>query len=706
MIYIKHWRLVALLFLFALTVGLTYYVFCKPVYYAKSLVKFNILNLPVHSASTAENTPYYRLRRALLTDFQSRHLIERTAVRLGLVATTGTFDEISESFVKSVTVEVLDEFKFAIEVFPYSPEIAEVWGEAMVAEYQDYQAELRMEYNEQAVETYNRELAQIRERMLDSLDERIEFESKSGFAESSLEAAEYNRLLTDLFMIRQQLRSAERTAAAIASPGLDPLEKISRLALFNAETRSQVEPVVASTNQDKGPVQVTPVKSEMILLETGAATTDQWEDLREKKDRLLAERDEAAKRYLPGHERMVDINTRLSLLDREIELESRAAVDSFHSQFAQLKETEQALEAKLPAGREAVAKLSRNQLEFQMMQAQLPWEKAYADVQQKLESLDFGAGKERILLHHERLDQVNRTPTSPNKLKLVYAACALGLALAFGIPLGLEHLNDTASKLDDLERELNLKGLGIVPVTPAADLENIVRSPEADARVPNSLLENFRVIRAGITLNDGPDRKSQVIMVTSARPSEGKTVVSCNLGWAFSSIHEPTLLIDSDLRRGRVHKVLDLPNERGMSNVLMGRLALEDAILPTRVPNLWAIPRGPVIPGSTERLCIPEHDERMEWLRQRFARIVMDTPPVLGLSETGSLMRLVDGVVLIIRAERTTRRDVRDATALLAKSGASLFGFVLNRLDLNRISNYYNYYYYSSYYYDQMVDDE
>ena len=107
--------------------------------------------------------------------------------------------------------------------------------------------------------------------------------------------------------------------------------------------------------------------------------------------------------------------------------------------------------------------------------------------------------------------------TTRTLLVLTAAAC---LALAFGIPLGLERFNDTASKLEELEQELNLKGLGIVPVTPAGDLEDIVRSPEVDARIPNSLLENFRVIRAGITMNGDSDQDSQVIMITSARPSE------------------------------------------------------------------------------------------------------------------------------------------------------------------------------------------
>jgi capsular exopolysaccharide synthesis family protein len=706
MVFLKHARLAVLLLILALAGGLAYYVYAKPVYYAKSLVKYNIVNLPVHSESAGQDTPHYRLQRALLTDLQSRHLIERTAVRLGLVKTTGSFETIREEFVKAVTVERLDAFKLKIVVQPYSAEIAEVWAEAMVEEYLDYQAELRMEYSEQAVEAYTRELAQIREKLLSSLEDRLAFENKSEFAERSLEAAEYNRLLADLFVIRQQIRSAERAEEAISSSSLSPLDMIARLARFNSEIKSSFEPTISASEPSRGPVKVTPHKGETILMETGAASAAQWESLQGKKDELEAQLEEYSKTLLPGNSKMKEISTKLSLLNKQIELEAEAAVNNFRNQFAQMKETERSLDEKRPAGREAVAKLSKKQLEFEMLKGQLPWEKAYADIQKKLESLDFGAGKERVLLHHEQLEQVRRTPTSPNKLKLVYAALALGLALAFGVPIGLEHFNDTASKIDDLERDLNLKGLGIVPVTPVGDLEDIVRSPEVDARIPNSLLENFRVIRSGIALNGDPSQQSQVIMLTSARPSEGKTVNSCNLGWAFASINEPTLLIDSDLRRGRVHNVLDIPNEVGLSSVVMGKATIEEAIQPTRVPNLWALTRGPIIPGSTEQLCIPEHERRLQDLRLRFDRIIMDTPPVLGLSETSSLMRLVDGVVLIIRAERTTHRDINAAATILRKAGAKFYGFVLNRLDLNRISNYYNYYYYSSYYYDELVESE
>ena len=142
MMLLKHTRLGVILMIFALAAGLTLYVYTKPVYYSKALIKFNILNLPIHTESAGANTPYFRLERQLIKDLQSRHLIERTAKRLGLVEHTGTYSTIQERFVKAVIVERLDSKKLQVTVQPYSADLAEVFAEQMVKEYEDYQLQL------------------------------------------------------------------------------------------------------------------------------------------------------------------------------------------------------------------------------------------------------------------------------------------------------------------------------------------------------------------------------------------------------------------------------------------------------------------------------------------------------------------------------------------------------------------------------------
>jgi capsular exopolysaccharide synthesis family protein len=263
-------------------------------------------------------------------------------------------------------------------------------------------------------------------------------------------------------------------------------------------------------------------------------------------------------------------------------------------------------------------------------------------------------------------------------------------------------MDSSASTLLQLENVTGLKGIGVVPHTSKEMLEDVCRSPAVGAKVPNFLLENFRLVRSHITLSPGRSGSTQVVMVTSARASEGKTSQAANLAWAFQSMGARTLLIDCDLRRGRVHHFTKVLNELGMTHLLQGHCSIEEAIQKTAVPLLDVIPRGPITVGTTDLMAQPVFFNLVQKLRGEYDQIVIDSPPVLGLSETSSFQRAIDGVVFVVRAEKTSLKDVVDAVTLLRKAGAHIFGLVLNDLDLSRVSNYYNYYYYSVTYYDDM----
>jgi capsular exopolysaccharide synthesis family protein len=145
-----------------------------------------------------------------------------------------------------------------------------------------------------------------------------------------------------------------------------------------------------------------------------------------------------------------------------------------------------------------------------------------------------------------------------------------------------------------------------------------------------------------------------------------------------------------------------MPNDRGMSLLLHGRASVEDTIQKSPLPNLDVITRGPIIAGASEFLCKPMFDELVKRWRGEYDRIIIDTPPMLGLSEGTALQRVVDGVLLVVRSESTPKKDIRDAVTMLNKSGAHIFGFVMNRVDLHKLGNYYTYYYYSPRYYDSL----
>jgi len=297
--------------------------------------------------------------------------------------------------------------------------------------------------------------------------------------------------------------------------------------------------------------------------------------------------------------------------------------------------------------------------------------------------------------------EVRELPVSPHRLKLAVYSLMLGLALAVGVPLLLEYLDHTVNNVEQAEVAFDMRALGIVPQVIDGALAAGARRQSIDSKPDRHLLENFRVIRTNLLSSGAPagGATPQVIMVASALPQEGKSLVSANLALSFAQMGEKTLLIDADLRRGRLHRAFRVKAKPGLSNVLMGGATIEDALQPTKQENLTLLPYGKHAEGITELLGSANLASTLAELRTQFQRIILDTPPALGLSDANMLHPVTDGVVFVIWSKRTSTRSLKMALQSLRDNGANIYGFILNRLDLNDSANYYHYYYYSSYYY-------
>jgi capsular exopolysaccharide synthesis family protein len=218
-------------------------------------------------------------------------------------------------------------------------------------------------------------------------------------------------------------------------------------------------------------------------------------------------------------------------------------------------------------------------------------------------------------------------------------------------------------------------------------------------RDQQNLVENFRVVRTNLLAMGGLSKPAHVTMVTSAMPKEGKTVVASNLAISFAQTGVRTLLVDTDMRRGRLHRLFGLRKSPGLSDFLLEKVSLSEAIRPSGKENLSILSAGQHVETGTELLGSPKFTELMRSLREDYERIIVDTPPILGLSETSVLQNVVDGVLFVIWSGRTPIRNMKTAIDILTANGANFYGFILNRLDLTTTANYYQYYYYSSDYY-------
>lgn len=714
--YVHHGRLMTVMGCLGILAGLVYYVYATPIYESKALVYVRGHGSPVQLSTVPETIEASGLNRAIIQEFSSRRNIIETAKRLGLVGVAATWENVVE-IVPFISVAESNSSHLEVTVQARSPEVVRVFAAALVEEFRRQQDLTWQQYRDEALDRYARELKALQEKANANLKQLATLEREEKMAESAIEQTRLNELPKDLIVTREVLQRMDEvnTTLAALAPGRegerelpDVLQELSLLTTFEKEREIKIGDVVRRAVSGAGaPLVSAPpanVAAEVIVQPNMVESLQPWQKL-EKERRILEDsKIELAKQYLPGHSIMKKVAEELEANERGLRSELTVLRQRFHLEREHYRMKLATLQGRLVDYHKVNEEFTQNTQTYSDIEKEKTlWDKARDHLAEKLAVVTFSEDRNWVEMHFKGHTAMrDEVPVSPNKSKLLIFSVVLALGGAFGAPTLVNLMDSSASTLQQLENVTGLKGIGVVPHTSKEMLEDVCRSPALGAKVPNFLLENFRLVRSHITLSPGRSGSTQVVMVTSARASEGKTSQAANLAWAFQSMGARTLLIDCDLRRGRVHNFTKVLNDLGMTHLLQGHCSIEEAIQKTAVPLLDVIPRGPITVGTTDLMAQPVFFNLVQKLRGQYDQIVIDSPPVLGLSETSSFQRAIDGVVFVVRAEKTSLKDVVDAVTLLRKAGAHIFGLVLNDLDLSRVSNYYNYYYYSAAYYDDM----
>jgi capsular exopolysaccharide synthesis family protein len=289
-----------------------------------------------------------------------------------------------------------------------------------------------------------------------------------------------------------------------------------------------------------------------------------------------------------------------------------------------------------------------------------------------------------------------RGPIKPNKRNNMLFALFGGAALACGLALFFEYLDNRIKSPDEVKQYLGLPFLGMVPAL--FDKNN--PNPLITGGVPNNFSESFRAVRTNLLFSSA-EEGSRSIVITSTGPGEGKTVVASNLAVALAQAGQRVLLVDADMRKPRVHSVFEKPREPGLSNVLVGNAKSSESVHKTKVPGLWIMSAGAQPPNPAELLGSKRFKDFMASLSQHFDWVMVDTPPVMAVTDASVVAHLVTGVLFVVGAEMTSRNAAQRATEQLDHARAKFVGVVLNRVDLQHNSYYYSQYYrreYADYY--------
>ena len=462
------------------------------------------------------------------------------------------------------------------------------------------------------------------------------------------------------------------------------------------EARTRRIDLAARAHRLRAALSDDPLEADASVLEGMEGVSQLRQGLREK----LAERESLSTRYGPSHPQMSALTREITELREQLTQELRMVAASAEADLAEARRIEQGLQAALDDAHAAGLTLNLREIEYERLNRE-------KENKAKLYEVVLARTTETNLtrmLRSTHVRQVDtaltpKAPVRPNVPIVVGAGLALGLVLGILVALGLGMVDRRLKTLEDVEAQ-GVTVLGILP--------RIDEATEGDYNADRDLLvhqkpmstaaECARTIRTNLMFMS-PDDPPRALLVTSPTPRDGKTTVATSIAISFAQSGRKVLLIDTDLRRPRLHKAFDVPSATGATSVIIGERSLSEATAETVVSGLDVLPCGPIPPNPSELLHGRGFHRLLAEALEAYDRVIFDSPPIGAVTDAAIIAPQVDGVVVVVKANRTTRDGLAATLRQLGGVGATVLGAVVNDVDIqsSTYGGYYQYYRYDYY---------
>ena len=435
-------------------------------------------------------------------------------------------------------------------------------------------------------------------------------------------------------------------------------------------------------------------------------------DLIKKQSDASAQYTDELSQYGPNFPRVQRLQTQLKELDDRIEKEKKKIVDVLESDYREARQREELLTKALDQQKAETNQMAEKLVEYNILKREAEANKTlYEGLMTKLKETAISQGLRSSNIRVVDPAMIPSTPARPAKTRNVTLAFLVGLVGGIGLALMREYLDNTVKTPDDIETLARLPSLAVVPQFAGsngnAKKHRLLQGLAANGHekrielvaqhLPKSQMsEAFRALRTSILLSQA-DHPPQVILVTSALPREGKTTAAANLAVTLAQLGDSTVLVDADLRKPGVGRLLNLSGGKyaGLSSYLAGVSSLDLVTVPhPAIPNLAAIPTGPLPPNPADLLSSHKLADAIAELRKKFKFIVIDSPPIMAATDAVILSVQTDGVLLVVRSGETPKEAFTRTRDLLNSVKCRILGVVLNAVDSNAPDYYYSYRYY------------
>jgi succinoglycan biosynthesis transport protein ExoP len=404
-------------------------------------------------------------------------------------------------------------------------------------------------------------------------------------------------------------------------------------------------------------------------------------------------------RYGPRAEQMIKVRSAIESANAKLQVEQSKIVESVKNEYLAARAEESSLQSALETQKSEALSQNRKGIEYGVLQREVESNRQiYDSLMQRTKETGITSENRASNVRVVDTAEVPRTPISPNVQRDVTVSFGVSLIFALGIAFLFEQLDNRIRTPQELKAQLALPFLGMVPA-----VRNKDASPNplmSSTPIPANFSEAFKTIRTNVLFSSAEEGLRSIV-VTSAGPGEGKSIVAANLAIALAQAGQRVLLVDADMRRPRVHEIFGNNQEPGLSNLLTGNAKSGEAIRKSIVPGLWLMASGHIPPNPAELLGSRRYLDLMSSLDAHFDWVVLDTPPVLVVADSSIVANHSSGVVFVVASDKTNRHAAREAVEQLEGSNAHIVGTILNRVDLVKHPYYYSAYYrkeYSKYY--------
>ncbi len=428
------------------------------------------------------------------------------------------------------------------------------------------------------------------------------------------------------------------------------------------------------------------------------------QNLKVELSNLEVEQSELLKKFRPKHPNVIAVRSQVIAVRDRISAEVRQIVTSIKNEYELALAQEEEMMAALEEHKQEALDLNQKSITYAVLEREADSNKrVYDTLLQRTKETNVTEQLETINVRVIDPASVPNYPIAPRKKLNIFLAIIVGLVGGSALAFFFEFLDNSIKSPDDLQHYLNMPFLGFIPKV--AYNGNGNGNVPAHRSQPNpvdtvvaldpksTVSEAYRSLRTNVmfsSLEHGP-----ILLVTSAGPTEGKSITVANLAITMAQSGSKTLVIDCDLRKPRMHRIFNIPgNTDGITEMIMnlGTNGTKVVVKRTQIPNLDIIPCGQIPPNPSELLSSERTKLLLHALSKKYDRILIDSPPVNVVTDPVILSQIVDGVVLIVRAGQTSRDVARRACDQLLAVKARILGGVLNSVDMQKDHYYYSYY--------------